>query len=212
MTSTRLFPGLLPFAAMLALAACAGDGAPSADGDASMAVDSTIRPVERQPLTEADLMGVAMADLSLELPWTQNRVSRDPAPSQGPGWVESVEALGGEGFARVLFTFADIAFFPGYEVDFVDAGANVACGEEGKALSFSGDRAVVIRLKPANAHDLERVRVPVRTGSLARDQFTEGGLVCDLNDNVVWAAGLNSGDQVRVLEFRNPKRLAVDIR
>ena len=177
-----------------------------------MAVDSTVRPVERQPLTEADLMGLAMADLSLELPWTQNRVSRDPAPSQGPGWLESVETSSGEGFARVLFAFDEIAFFPGYEVDFLDAGAEVPCGEEGKAMSLSGDRALVIRLKPANAHDLEEVRVRVRTSALSPEQFTEGGLVCDLNDNVVWATGLNSGDQVRVLELRNPMRLVVDIR
>lgn len=212
MTSIRLFPRLLPLAAAMVLAACAGDAAPSADGEAAMAVDSTIRQVERQPLTESDLMGVALADLALELPWTQNRVSRDPAPSQGPGWLEAVETTSGEGFARVLFTFSDIAFFPGYEVDFVDAGVEVPCGEEGKPLALSGDRALVIRLKPANAHDLEKVRVPVRTRSLSPEQFTEGGLVCDLNDNVVWAAGLNSGDHVRVLEFRNPHRLAVDIR
>ena len=212
MTATRFSSRLVSVVAALVLAACGGEGAPSPDAEAAMAVDSTIKPVAREPLTEADLMGFALSDLSVELPWTQNRVSRDPAPAQGPGWLESAETSSGEGFARVVFTFSDIAYFPGYEVGFVDAGADVPCGEQGKALSLSGDRALVIRLKPANAHDTEGVRVPVRTRSLSPEQFTEGGLVCDLNDNVVWAAGLNSGDQVRVLEFRNPKRLAVDIR
>lgn len=211
MMSIRPSSSLLPLAAALALAACAGEGAP-ADGDAAMAIDSTITPIAREPLTEADLMGLVMADLAVELPWTRNRVSRDPAPSQGPGWLESVETSSSDGFARVSFTLSEVAFYPGYQVGFAEAGSEIPCGEETKALDLPGDRAVVIRMAPANAHDANGVRVPVRTRSLSPERFTEGGLVCDLNDNLVWAAGLNSGDQVRVMEFRNPRRLVVDVR
>jgi hypothetical protein len=177
-----------------------------------MAIDSTVKTLAREPLTEADLMGIPMSAVAMELPWTHNTVGRDPMPAQGPGWLESVETFEGDGFARVLFTFSEIAPLPGYEVDFLEAGSGIPCGEDGKPLSLSGDRALVVRLKPGNAHDAERVRVRVRTTSLAPEAFTEGGLVCDANDNVVWAAGLNAGDQVRVLEFRNPMRLAVDVR
>lgn len=211
MMSIRPFPRLLA-AASLALVACTGEGAPSTDAAAAMPADISAEVMVREPLTDADLVDLARADISMEIPWTRNQVSSDPTPSQGPGWLESVEVSAPEGFARVSFTFSDVAFYPGYEVHFVDAGADIPCGEEGKPLSLSGDRALVIRLRPANAHGSEGVRVPVRTRSLSPEAFTEGGLVCDLNDNVVWAAGLNSGDQVRMLELRNPKRLVVDVR
>lgn len=204
----RLLAGI----AVLAMVACAGEGAPGSDADAAPAADNAVAPVAREPLTEADLLGLALADLSLEVPWTQNRVTRDPAPSQGPGWLESVDVSSGEGFARVLFTFSDIAFYPGYDVRFLEAGAEIPCGEEGKPLSVSGDRALVIRFRPATAHGSEGVKVPVRTSSLSPEAFTEGGLVCDANDNVVWVAGLNSGDEVRLLELGKPRRLAVDLR
>ncbi|HKJ02434.1 MAG TPA: hypothetical protein VJ997_08265 [Longimicrobiales bacterium] len=177
-----------------------------------MAADSTVKPIARAPLTESDLMDLAMADVSVELPWTRNRVVRDPAPSQGPGWLESAEVSDGDGFTRASLTFSDIAFFPGYAIDFVDAGTGISCGGQEKPLGLSGQRALVIHLQPANAHDEKGVRVPVRTRSLATERFTEGGVVCDLDNNVVWTAGLNSGDQVRVLELRNPNRLVVDIR
>jgi len=212
MTSIRLSPSLLPFAAALTLAACAGEGSSSGGAEAAAAVDSTIQPIAREPLTEADLVGLALEDLSVELPWTRNRVSRDPAPAQGPGWLESVETSGTEAFTRVAFTMSDIAFFPGYQIEFVEAGSEVPCGEDGKALDLSGDRALLVRLAPANAHDDNGVRVRPGTRPLGVERFTDGGLVCDLNDNVVWAAGLDSGDQVRVLELRKPHRLVVDIR
>jgi len=202
----------LPFAAALAFAACTGDAAPSGGGAAAMAADTNIKPLVREPLTEADLEGIAMADLSVELPWTANRVSRDPEPAAGPAWLQSVETSGTTGFDRVTFTFAQLTAFPGYEIDIVEAGADIPCGEEGNPLSLQGDRALVIRVIPANAHDANGVRVRVRTRSISQDRFADGGLVCDDNNNVVWAAGLNSGDKLRVLELRNPKRLVVDIR
>jgi len=212
MTSIRTLPRLLPVAVVLTLAACAGESGASAEGETTVAVDSTVKPITREPLTEADLMGLAMADVSVELPWTRNRVVRDPAPNQGPGWLESTEASDGSGFSRVALTFSDIAFFPGYEIDLVDAGTAVSCAGQEKTLSLSGERALVIRLRPANAHDAKGVRVPVRTGSLGTEGFTDGGVVCDADDNVVWAAGLGAADQVRVLELRKPNRLVVDVR
>lgn len=177
-----------------------------------MAADTSIKPVVREPLTEADLEGIAMADLSMELPWTGNRVSRDPAPAAGPAWLQSVETSGTTGFDRAIFTFSQLTAFPGYEIDILEAGTAIPCGADGQPLSLQGAQALVVRLIPANAHDVKGVRVRVRTRSISQDRFTDGGLVCDDNDNVVWAAGLNSGEQLRVLELRNPNRLVVDIR
>ena len=57
------------------LAACGGSG--EADS-ASLPVDTLIKPMEREPLTEVDLGGLTLAELALELPWTTNTVGRSP--------------------------------------------------------------------------------------------------------------------------------------
>ena len=74
---------------VLAASACGGGEAP-VDADA-IAIDTTIiTNIPREPLTEGDLMGMELVNLSVELPWTENRVSRDPGPA---ATSDSVSAL-----------------------------------------------------------------------------------------------------------------------
>lgn len=198
----------LPLLALTLAAACGGSGEQAAEG---MAQDTAVRPVERQPLTDADLMGMARENLAMELPWTSNRVTRDPGASpRAP--IASIEATGHDGFDRVVVTFVDMAPMPGYDVSIVEAGAELPCGGGPLAVTLASGRMLVVRTNPSRAAtDSGRT---VRTGTSAMDhtRFQEGGLVCDDADVSIWAAGLAEGGEVRVLEMRAPVRLVVDVR
>lgn len=201
------------FAAALSLAGCGGGDSGSAEDGQTLALDSAVVPLEREPLTDADFAGLDPTDLVLELPWTSNRASRDPAPDAGAAWLEKVEVSGSEGYDRVLFTFSELTVFPGYTVQIAGPGTEVTCGPEGDVLPIEGAGALVVRLTPSSAHEeTGKVRVPVRTGSLGHARLLDGGLRCDEADEAVWMAQLNEGAQIRVLEFANPQRLAIDVR
>lgn len=192
------------------LTACGGGDA--TDGaDAAPAIDTTIiTDIPREPLTEEDLNGMELANLSVELPWTRNIVSRDPGPAAARSTLELTESWGLDAFDRVSFTFSDATPFPGYEIRVVDAGATLTCGEEEHALDSESDRLLVVRLHPAreNADGWRGDRAMQVDGQ----RFAHIGIVCDDGRNVTWVAGLSAGEEVRVLEFRSPQRLVVDFR
>lgn len=191
----------------VAFAACGG---PSGDEAASMPVDTLIKPMVREPLTESDLAGLTLAELALELPWTANRIVRDAAPGAPPTSVRSAEVGGHEGYDRVTFRFGDADPMPGYEISFVAAGATLPCGEQ--KVEVSAERSLVVTFRPARAGGDGETWVPVRTGSTGASRMSRAGVACDAGGVVLWVTDLARGDQVRVLELRNPGRIAIDVR
>lgn len=210
MLPLRPKPALALVTTLVALAGCGGGEGEPADESGMPAAEA--RPLTREPLTEADLSGLERENLWLELPWTENRANRDPTPRAARSGVLEAEPSGHDGFDRVLFRFTDSAPFPGYRVRIVEAGASVPCGEEETTLELDGERALVVHLAPARANADGTVWLPVGTRALSQTRFLEGGVVCDAGSDVVWAAGLSEGSQIRVLELREPQRLAVDVR
>lgn len=198
-------------ALVVAVSACGGGDVP-VDSDA-IAIDTTIiTNIPREPLTEEDLMGVPLADLSVELPWTQNRVSRDPGPAAPRSFVESVEVSGHDSFDRVLFQLSSDAPFPGYAVRIIEGGSTRMCGEDELVLGEEGDRILLVDLAPARAREEGRTGPRLGERSFDHTRFQEGGVVCETPQSVVWISTLNEGEEVRILEFRNPQRLAIDLR
>jgi len=198
-------------ALVLAVSACGGGDAP-ADPD-TIPLDTTIiTNAPREPLTEADLMGIPLADLSVELPWTENWVSRDPGPAAPRSFVESVEVSGHDSFDRVLFQLSSDAPFPGYAVRIVEGGSTQMCGDEELILAEEGDRVLVVDLAPARAREEGRTGPRLGERSFDQTRFGEGGVICETPQSVVWISTLGDGEEVRILEFRNPQRLAVDLR
>ena len=209
---------------LLALPACGSEPEPST----AQAVDTAIRPLEREPLTEADLVGLEMANLSVELPWTTNSINRTPNPLAPRSMVESVEVMGHEGFDRMTFTFSSDAPAPGYEIRVVPPGLAVRCGEgtDGESDSedeeaqpvaehapeLAGNLFLVLRLRPARIIDQGRRTMSIGTETYDLTRVHEGGISCDADDVVTWIAGLKEGGTVRVLEMRSPPRLLIDVR
>jgi hypothetical protein len=193
------------------LAACGGGEPSSAEDAAPPELDTLVRSIPREPLTEADLVGFSLAEVSVELPWTTNRVSRGGGPQAARAGLQSVDVTTHEGFDRTVFRFTDTAPFPGYDIELSEVAALDCDGEE-LTPGLGGESALVIRLLPARARDGSEVVVPVRTEGLGMVRFQEGGLVCEDQEGLIWAASLTEGTQIRAFELRSPNRLVVDIR
>ena len=213
---------------LLALPAC-GSNPDASTAQAEQAVDTTIRPLEREPLTEADLVGLEMVNLALELPWTRNSINRTPSPIAPRSMIEGVEITGYDGFDRVTFTFSPDAPAPGYQIRIVPPGLAVRCGEPTQdeagtaeddveppepehAPELAGNQFLVLRLRPAWIVDQDRRTMSIGTERFELTRLYEGGISCAADDVVTWIVGLSEGNDVRVLEMRSPQRLVVDIR
>jgi hypothetical protein len=200
-------------AATLAFTACGGtSGADRAAAAAAQKPDTSIKQIVRQPLTAADFAGLDSAQLAMELPWTENKVSRDPAPQAPRASLKSVATKGTEGFDRVLFGFDDTTPFPGYLVSRGQPGDTLVCGSDTTTLNLGGSAILLVRLDPARPGNGKTTWVQKGTKTLGLTRLQKGGLVCDDGHDVIWAAGLADTKEVRVLEFKDPPRLAVDIR
>ena len=191
------------------LVACGGDGGPNGEL-AAMPQDTFIKPIVREPLGDADMAGLTMTELALELPWTRNKVSRDPAAGAPAASLRSAEMAGHEGFDRVTFTTDDALPATGYEIRIAEAGATAACGSESHELA--APRTLVVTFHPARAGDGSETWIAPGVRNTSATRMGRAGLLCDGGDTVVWVAELEQGDQVRVLELRDPGRIAVDVR
>lgn len=189
------------------LAACGGSG--EADS-ASLPVDTLIKPMEREPLTDVDLGGLTLAELALELPWTTNTVGRSPMEGAPASTVQAAEVTGHEGFDRVTFLLDDAQLLPGYDIAVLPAGAPTPCGEGGFQLTAAHN--LVVTFRPARSGVESDVRLPLGPHRTGAPRMTRAGVACEAGDALVWVAELAQGDLVRVLELRDPNRLAVDVR
>ena len=205
-TSMRPIPsGLLVLA--LSLAACGG----SREADvASMPADTLIKPMAREPLTEVDLEGLSLADLALELPWTTNSVGRGAVEGAPAGTIHRAEVTGHAGFDRVVFLLDDAQPTPGYDIAVAPAGAPIAC--EGGSYQLTAEHSLVVTFRPARSGVESDVRLPLGVHRTGASRMGRAGVACEGGDVLVWVAELDGGDQVRILELRNPSRIAVDVR
>jgi hypothetical protein len=205
-----LYRAALPCAALLVLVGCAHKDADTAEKQPAQASAPVI---QHQQLADSDLAGLDPANISVDLPWTNNSVRRNPAPSAAWATLTSVDVAGHDGFDRTTFTFVGGTPFTGYRVKLQKAGATLACDGKEAPSKLKGDVLLTVELSPARASRNGKALVPVRTRDVKGQQrVVQQGLTCDAADDVTWAAGLAQGSEVRVLELRNPQRLVVDVR
>ncbi len=207
MSPVRAARSVLLLVVLAALSACGG----SSEGDsASMTADTFIKTPEREPLTEADLAGIAPTELALELPWTQNQVIRNAAPGAPAASIQGAEVVGHETFDRVTFLLDSILPVPGYEISLASGGSPLTCGS--RPLELTAAQTLVVRFAPARASAEGETWLPVRIDNTTASRMTRAGVACDDGTTVVWLAELAQGDEVRILELREPNRIAVDVR
>jgi hypothetical protein len=125
-----------------------------------------------------------------------------------PGLLTAVRAAGHEGYDRVVFEFQGRV--PGYHVEYVDRPVR-DCGA-GEPRPIAGDAWLEIRFSPANAHDEQgRPTIPAREFHPNLANVLEVERTCDFEAVVTWVLGTRSPKRFRVLELRDPPRLALDV-
>lgn len=167
-------------------------------------------PIAYQPLTDAELLGMKREQVTLTMPWANWVVSRDPAPNSAKATLNAVETKGGATFDRTVFEFGADTDFPGYRVSWDDA-ANATCAAE-KAPDLGKGRTLVLRFQPASARTVtnqKTIAEPSRRPGLPT--VATARMLCDDGGKVVWALGTTDSTAVRLLELRDPPRLAVDV-
>jgi hypothetical protein len=125
-----------------------------------------------------------------------------------PSLLTAVRAAGHEGYDRVVFEFQ--GGVPGYHVEYIDKPVR-DCGA-GEPRPIAGDAWLEIRFFPANAHDEQgRPTVSARELHPNLENVIEIERTCDFEAVVTWVLGTKSPKRYRVLELRDPPRLALDV-
>jgi hypothetical protein len=115
-----------------------------------------------------------------------------------------------EAYDRVVFEFEG-AELPGYHIEYIDKPVR-SCGS-GDVVALKGDGWLEIRLQPAEAHTEEGApTVESRDRAPNQKIIKQLKLTCDFEADVTWVLGVASPNKYRVLELKNPTRLAVDIK
>ena len=205
---------VLPLLLLLPLAACGSDEPRLVSEDEVPIQDTAVAPVVREPFTDVDPSWEATVwerivdqyDLLLEIPWTANRVSKDPVEAAAPAPLLEVTTLETDGFDRVIFRFNHITAYPGYQVRRVGEGETVSCEGEGSFPAETGP-LLLVRLEPVR---LDGVRLGV--SDTGQTRFGEAGLACQDGTTLTWAARIDGGSELRVLELEEPRRVVVDLR
>ena len=214
-------------ALVLAASACGGDDASEAPAESNFIPSDSLIVANgpREPLTEDDLLGESLANLRVELPWTGNVIARDPGALAAHSFIDAIDVSSHDGFDRIEFQLASEAPFPGYSIRIVDGGTVQACREEGavdeeagaideevEMIGQEGERLLVVTFEPARAQMEGRAGPPIGIRGFGHTRLQEGGIICQGTRVVSWVSTLAEGEQLRVLEFRNPLRLVVDVR
>ena len=214
-------------ALVLAAFACGEADAPEPQADSNIIPSDSliVANAPREPLTEDDLLDASLADLRVELPWTGNVITRDPGALAAHSFIDAIDVSSHDGFDRIEFQVASETPFPGYSIRIIDGGTVQACREEGavdeaaeavdeevEMVGEEGERLLVVTFQPARAEMEGRPGPRFGIRGLGHTRLQDGGILCQGTRLVTWMSTLAEGDQLRVLEFRNPLRLVVDVR
>ena len=124
--------------------------------------------------------------------------------------LKQVRTAGHEGYDRTVFEFEG-AEMPGYHVEYIDKPVR-GCGS-GNPVNLKGDGWLEIKFSPANAHTEEgKPTIENREQTPNHEIIKEIKSTCDFEADVTWVLGVSSPNKYRVLELKNPTRLAVDIK
>ena len=113
-------------------------------------------------------------------------------------------------YDRVVFEFAGTEL-PTYHIEYIDKPVR-ACGS-GDTIPLAGDGWLEVRFTDAQAHTPEgEPTIKDRQRSPILPVIKGLKITCDFEAEVTWVAGVASPNKYRVIELKNPTRLAVDIK
>jgi len=129
---------------------------------------------------------------------------------KAPGIMSAVRSARHGNYDRVVFEFRGTEL-PTYHIEYIDKPVN-ACGS-GNVVPLAGDAWLEIRFTDAYAHTPEgQPTISDRERTPGLPVIKEMKLTCDFEAEVTWVLGAASPNRYRVIELKNPTRLAVDIK
>jgi hypothetical protein len=124
--------------------------------------------------------------------------------------LKEVRAAAQPGFDRVVFEFEG-GELPSYHIEYIDKPVR-ACGS-GSVVPLQGDGWLEIRFTTAAAHTEDgEPTVKNRAQAPNLKIVREMKSTCDFEAEVEWVLGVAAPNKYRVLELKNPTRLAIDIK
>ena len=113
-------------------------------------------------------------------------------------------------YDRVVFEFQGNEM-PTYHLEYIDKPVR-ACGS-GDVVPLAGDGWLEVRFSDAQAHTPEgEATIKDRSRSPNLPIVKDLKITCDFESEVTWVMGVASPNRYRVIELKDPVRLAVDIK
>lgn len=190
---------LLASLPVLLAPACGGD---SRDSDPYISTDNP-----REALTELDYGTLDSSQIRLNLPWSRNKVSKDPNPDAVPASLSAVTTETFEGYDRVVFTFGDR--IPGYRLEYATEGGG---GCDGTEPAGDAPAHLVVEFEKARSNEGGAPLVEDRDRTMDSPTLVGAAQVCDEGDRVRWILAATSDVEYRVLEMLGSPRVVVDLR
>lgn len=177
-------------------------GGPPPDPDPYVSTESP-----RESMREADYGDLDPDEVGLILPWTRNRVSKDPTPADSPVRLTGVAFERLPAFDRAVFSFEPR--LPGYRLTLVtEAGG----GCDGTTEATDAPVHLVVELETAQANEDGRASVADRDRSLDYPALTTAAQTCDEGGKVRWALGVAAETDFRMMEMSGEPRLVLDFK
>lgn len=183
---------------------CGGDAAEEAEPPEPDPLIFTESP--RETMTDADYGELEPSEVALSLPWTSNRISRDPDPEDAPARLTAVSTDRSRGFDRVTFSFSPA--LPGYRLAMsTEAGG----GCEGTESASDAPAHLVVEFERAVSNDGGSPLVGDRSRSTGFPALVDAVQACDADGKVRWLLGASGSVDYRIMEMSVDPRLVVDL-
>ena len=195
-------------------AGCSGGAEQNANGQNTAAVPVPSRtaelPVAPAEEATAALPDEAASEAPAEFKGTADNTLKGNPASAGAALLRDVRSAVHPNYDRVVFEFEG-AQLPSYKVEYIDKPVR-SCGS-GDVVPFAGDAYLSVLFTGANAHtEAGEPTIKDRTRSPNHTIVKDLKPICDFEAEVEWVMGVASPNKYRVLELKNPTRLAVDIK
>jgi len=141
--------------------------------------------------------------------WSRTAQSRSSATRE-VAQVSEVRTSEHAGYDRLVLAFNNDQI-PGYDVRYLEEPP-IECGS-GRTVDIAGPEVLQIRLEPARGYtEKGSSTVAQRKGDVGSTALRAFAVACDFEAVFTIIAGVRGGAAYRILELRDPARIAVDVR
>jgi hypothetical protein len=140
---------------------------------------------------------------------TAGKTEKKNPQMTGVAVMTEVRTARHDSYDRLVFEFSG-GELPPYTIEYIDRPVR-ACGS-GDVVPLDGDGWIEVRFTNTQAHNEQGATIRDRARSPSLPIIKDLKITCDFEAEVAWVAGVSSPNRYRVLELKDPTRLAIDIK